>query len=181
MRYVFIRRYKMREVNTKQAVFLLFMVWILSFVAGASRAESWPKVIWNDLQENSSFNLGTNVAVGAAYDFTFRRVKVGVITSIYNWRKLHLEYGALKDKEDGSLPVTHSLGVSFRLRPFLKMNIPDKYVAVKNLHIGLACGYDLYHFSGLLQVHWPFGGLKKDEDPGQIARNIKLWGESWGD
>lgn len=172
----------MREVNTKQAVFLLFMVWILAFAVGASRAESWPKVIWNDLQENSSFNLGTNVAAGVAYDFTFRRIKVGAITSIYNWRKLHLEYGALMDKEDGSLPVTHSIGVSFRLRPFLNMKIPDKYVAIKNLHIGSACGYDLHHFSGLLQFHWPFGGLDEDEASGDVASagHTSMWGSLWG-
>ncbi len=147
----------MREINVKQAAFVLFMVWVVAFAVGTCRAESWPKAMWNDLKANSSVNLGTNISYGSVHDFVYGDTYTGAKTSLWNWRTIHLEYGFMQ-RVDGDSPVSHSLGASVYLQPLLNWAfIPEKWIAVKQIYVGPVVLYDKYLWRGGVQLHLQFG------------------------
>ncbi len=118
--------------------------------------KSWISRIWEDVKDNSHLNLGTDIAYGAGHDFINGKNYRGGIFSIYNYRKLHLEYGLLDPFKNG--PVSHSIGSGIRIQPFINWaRIPDQYKAIKQMYINTSTRYDLHHWGFMLLVHAGYG------------------------
>lgn len=143
-----------------RTLILLCLAYLIALAVGISHAEAWYSKAWNDLKDNSEVILGENLAYGVCYDLTFKETLHGAKMSIYRYRKIHLEYGALTVM-DKPKPFTHSLGFSLYLQPFLNWAvIPEKWKNIKNLYFGPVAGYDLHYWKGMIQLHHEFGGAK---------------------
>lgn len=136
---------------------VLIAMCLVGFMSSVASAESWPTKLWNDLKEHSSVNLGTNISYGSIHDFVYGDTYTGAKTSLWSWRAIHLEYGFMQ-RVDGGSPVSHSLGASVYLQPFLSWAfIPEKWVAVKQIYAGPVVMYDKYLWRAGIQIHLQFG------------------------
>lgn len=190
-----------KEARGKKIAFAVIFVLLWLAMGGYARA-GWVGNAWGDLKANSKNNLGSNLAFGCIQDFVYGRSYTGFKTSVYSYRELHLEYGAMlriyKGKPIASGIVNHTLGISIYVQPFLRWAyIPKKYVLIKNLYIGPVVGYNLHRWTAGLQIHLPFADLDHDDDepesddrsdlPDDVAaptvskpaRN-PMWGNVWG-
>ncbi len=132
----------------------------------APQKQSWYAAAWEDLKANSSLNLGQNIAYGWVGDFVYGKNLTGFKHSIYNYRFIHLEYGAMfqigETRTITHSPMHHTIGPSIYIRPFVNWAlIPDDFIMLKQLYIGPVSGYDLHRWTGGIQVHLPFTVLNE--------------------
>lgn len=127
-------------------------------------AESWPVRMWKDVQENSSVNLGDNVAWASYHDFVYGDTLTGMKSSLWNYRWFHLEYG-MAQRVDGTPPMSHTLGAGIYLQPLLKWAaVPKKWEAIKKIVVGPFTGYDFRRWRAGIQAHLMFSLRGKDSE-----------------